>query len=396
MARRAVRAVRSWLKDTELSDEVIERRTRQIAPLETRERDGVEAPPIGDLPPGGAALPGQATAQGTGRFAHRMGSGLPGFYRVEQGLRISSIGIGTYRGRVDPATDASYLSALLTAFKGGVNLVDTSIIYRDQRSERIVGTAIRELIRQGHAQRDELVVCTKGGYLPRAAVSPATLEPGDVVDGSHSIAAAFLADQLSRSLRNLGLTTLDVYYLHNPEVQLRAASVPEFLTRMRRAFEYLETAASGGAIRYYGTATWGGYIDGILSLSALANVAREIGGEQHHFRFIQLPFSLGMQEASKPGADLLKVARELGITVIASASLLQGRLTGDLPPQLVKLLPGLATDAQRAIQFARSAPGIAAALVGMSSGRHVDENLAVASRPLLTRRQFDRVQAATR
>jgi aryl-alcohol dehydrogenase-like predicted oxidoreductase len=385
------------LKDTELSDDVIERRTRQVPPLASPGRDEVEASPIGDLPPDRAALLGQSTAQGTERFAHRMGGGLPGFYRVEQGLRIASIGIGTYRGRVDPATDASYLSALLTAFKSGVNLVDTSIIYRDQRSERIVGMAIRELIRQGHGQREELVVCTKGGYLlPRAAVSPATLEPGDVVDGSHSIAPAFLADQLSRSLRNLGLTTIDVYYLHNPEVQLRAVSASEFLTRMRRAFEYLETAVSGGAIRYYGTATWGGYIDGILSLSVLAEVAREIGGEQHHFRFIQLPFSLGMQEASKPGTDLLNVASELGITVIASASLLQGRLTGDLPPGLVKLLPGLATDAQRAIQFARSAPGIAAALVGMSSGRHVKENLAVASRPLLTRRQFDQVQAATR
>lgn len=359
-----------------------------------------EVPPIGDPQPDRAALPGQATAQGTARFADRMGGGLPGFYRVGQGLRISSIGIGTYRGMVDPATDASYMWALRTAFRSGVNLVDTSIIYRDQRSERIVGTAIGDFIQQGHGQRDELVVCTKGGYLVREAVNPATLEPGDVADGVHSVAPAFLADQLSRSLRNLGLTTIDVYYLHNPEIQLRAVSVPEFVARIRRAFEYLEAAVSRGAIRYYGTATWGGYIDGILSLTALASVAREIAGDAHHFRFVQLPFSLGMQEASKPGpapgSGVLSVARELGITVIASAPLWQGRLTGDLPPRLVELLPGLATDAQRAIQFARSAPGIAAALVGMSSSRHVEENLAVASRPPLTRREYDRARSANR
>ncbi|HEV7955817.1 MAG TPA: aldo/keto reductase [Marisediminicola sp.] len=392
-----------------MSDDVLERLARQSASLESGERDEAEvrlidAPLIGDLPDR-AALPGQSSAEGTARFADRMGGALPGFYRVEQGLRIASIGIGTYRGKVDPATDAFYLSALRTAFKGGVNLIDTSIIYRGQQSERIVGTAIRELIEQGDGQRDELVVCTKGGYLvPEGgqlvseAVNPATLEPGDVVDGVHSVAPAFLADQLSRSLRNLGLTTIDVYYLHNPEVQLRSVGIPEFRTRMRRAFECLEAAASRGAIRYYGAATWGGFIDGIISLSALAEVAREIAGAEHHFRFVQLPFSLGMQEAwsagTGPEAGVLDVARERGITVIASASLLQGRFTGDLPPRLVKLLPGLATDAQRAIQFARSAPGIAAALVGMSSSRHVEENLAVASRPPLTRREFDRVRSA--
>lgn len=300
---------------------------------------------------------------------------LPGFYRVEQGLRISSIGIGTYRGTRDPATDASYLSALRTAFRGGINLVDTAIVYRNQQSERIVGTAIRELIEQGHGRREELVVCTKGGYLVAEAVNPATLEPGDVVDGMHSVAPAFLEDQLTRSLRNLGLTTIDVYYLHNPEFQLQAISVPEFLTRMRRAFECLEAAVSRGAIRYYGTATWPGYIDGMISLPALVNVAREIAGEKHHFRFVQLPFSLEMQEALEAG--VLNAARELGITVIASAPLGQGRLTGDLP---------------YALQFARSAPGIAAVLVGMSSSRHVEENLAVASRPPLTRREFERVR----
>jgi len=315
---------------------------------------------------------------------------LPGFYRVEHGLRISSIGIGTYRGKQDPATDASYLCALRTAFRGGINLVDTAITYRDQQSERIVGAAIREF-----GRRDELVVCTKGGYLAAEAMNPATLQPGEVVDGVHSIAPAFLADQLNRSLRNLGLETIDVYYIHNPEVQLREISVPEFLTRMRRAFECLETAVARGAIRYYGTATWPGYIDEILSLPALAEVAREVAGDEHHFRFVELPFSLEMQEASQPGpaAGVLDVARELGITVIASASLGQGRLTGDLPPRLAKLLPDLATDAQRALQFARSAPGITAALVGMSSSRHVEENLAVAARPPLTRRQFERVRS---
>src|SRR4029077_17907289 len=143
---------------------------------------------------------------------------------------------------------------------------------------------------------DELVVCTKGGYVMTEggssisdAVDPATLQQGDVVDGIHSVAPAFLADQLNRSLRNLGVTTIDVYYIHNPEVQLQEVRGRDFRNRMRRAFECLEAAVSRGATRYYGPSSWGGYIDGVISLSALAEVAREIAGKEHHFRFVQLP-----------------------------------------------------------------------------------------------------------
>jgi aryl-alcohol dehydrogenase-like predicted oxidoreductase len=46
-----------------------------------------------------------------------------------------------------------------------------------------------------------------------------------------------------------------------------------------------------------------------------------------------------------------------------------------------KQFKGLKTDAQRAIQFVRSTPGIAVALTGMSQLRHVGENLQVATVP---------------
>jgi len=48
----------------------------------------------------------------------------------------------------------------------------------------------------------------------------------------------------------------------------------------------------------------------------------------------------------------------LGVTVVASASLLQGRI-----------------DPHAAIQFVHSAPGITTALIGMSRVEHVEENL---------------------
>jgi aryl-alcohol dehydrogenase-like predicted oxidoreductase len=74
-------------------------------------------------------------------------------------------------------------------------------------------------------------------------------------------------------------------------------------------------------------------------------------------------------------------ADELGLKVMSSASIGQGRLTSGLPDWLGKLLRGCETDAQRAIQFARSTPGMTTALVGMKQPEHIEENLLVAKSP---------------
>lgn len=293
---------------------------------------------------------------------------------------------------MDKDADAAYATAVRAALRLGVNLVDTAINYRHQRSERSVSEAVQSFVAEDGGSRDEIVVCTKGGFLVPGAITPGTLEPSDVVDGMHSLAPAFLADQIDRSRRNLALETIDVYFIHNPETQLGFVEATEFARRIRDAFEVLERAAAAGSIQYYGTATWNGYRDSTLSLTALADIAQEIAGANHHFRFVQLPFNLGMQEAlTRPverGASLLDLAADLGITVIASAALLQARLTRDLPDEVVRMLPGLESDAQRAIQYTRSAPGIASALVGMRKPAHVEENLAVSATHPLTAAEF--------
>jgi aryl-alcohol dehydrogenase-like predicted oxidoreductase len=130
-----------------------------------------------------------------------------------------------------------------------------------------------------------------------------------------------------------------------------------------------------------------------LNLARLLEIAAEAGGRAHHFRFIQLPFNLAMPEAFTNG--VLELAAKSGITVVASATLLQARLSRDLPQALAEKLPCLSTDAQRAIQFTRSTPGIAAALVGMSNTAHVEENLAIAGvPPLATEAYHDLYQRA--
>lgn len=337
--------------------------------------------------------PGKATAEGTARLASRFPAHrAAGFYRQTQDLWISNIGLGTYLGQTNEETDRAYANAVTHAVRLGANVIDSAINYRHQRSELSVGQALATMIETGAAARDELVVCTKAGFLVPGAVPAGVLADSDVAGGMHSMAPAFLSDQLERSRANLGLETIDVFYLHNPETQLGFVPPDVFYDRMAAAFTLLEELAARGKIAFYGTATWDGYrtaagAGGGLSLVRLVETARRAGGESHRFRFVQLPFNLAMPEAfvrrsetvNAEPLSVLEAAAYLGLTVVASASLLQARLSRGLPGELAEKFTGTVTDAQRAIQFTRSTPGISCALVGMSDERHVIENLALAS-----------------
>ena len=339
-------------------------------------------------------------------------------FRRAQNLWMSSIGLGSYLGEADVQTDAGYISAVQRAFALGCNVFDTAANYRLGRSEKNFGAAFSELTTTGNFKREEIVVTTKGGYLPfengmprsqqeflayleNTFVKPGIAELSDFVQGSHCIAPKYLQNQLENSLRNLQLDAVDVYYIHNPESQFAEVSRDEFDARLRAAFAFLETAVADGKIQMYGTATWNGFraqpnSNDYLSLEKIVATAREVAGENHHFRVVQLPFNLAMTEALTLGnqplhghpMSMLEAAQELGITVMASASMLQARLTQGLPAIVQQAFPEFQTDAQRAIQFTRSAPGITTALIGMSQLPHVEENLAVAQSHPATEKDF--------
>jgi aryl-alcohol dehydrogenase-like predicted oxidoreductase len=324
-----------------------------------------------------------ATAAATIRYASRHPEFIEtGFYRDVFGLQVSSLGIGTYLGASNDAADQAYTEALIAAGEGGINFFDCAINYRNQRSERCIGAALRQL------QREEIVVCTKAGFLTPGAVP--SLDADDVVGGMHSLAPRFLEDQIERSRANLGVDTLDVFYLHNPETQLSFRTRADFDARIRRTFSQLEILVDRRKIHWYGIATWDGFRrKDVLNLPLLAQIAFEEGGAEHHFRFIQLPFNLGMVEAfvERP-ENVLEAAGRMGIAAVASATLLQTRILTQMPEAVQHLLPGLASDAQRAIQFTRSTPGIAVALVGMGRRQHVLHNLGIAEVRPATRDQY--------
>jgi aryl-alcohol dehydrogenase-like predicted oxidoreductase len=372
------------------------------------------------------SIKGFATAEGTRRYRERFEGkstgGLPiaeGHFRdTTQGLSLTSLGMGTYLGNLDEQTSRDMTQAAIRSVSSGaINVLDTAINYRYQLSERSLAQAIKDLLSQGF-QRDELFVCSKNGFISPDAerqqrgedfrewfrsryIDSEMIQPGDIAGGMHCMAPAYLEDQLSQSLSNLGLATLDLVYLHNAaESQLPEVGREEFMRRLRLAFEFYEKARAEGRIRYYGMATWNCFrvepeeSGEYLSLQEVVALATSVGGESHGFRFIQLPFNLAFTEAltlpAQPVAaemmSLLEAAMAFDIGVFTSVPLLQGQLLSET--RLPKF-DGMETPAQECLQFVRSNPGVLAPLVGHKKPDHVEQNLKVASLPPLVLAEFE-------
>lgn len=365
--------------------------------------------------PDADCIPGRATREGTQRYAERFaGRAATGHFRQAAGrILASSIGIGTYLGDPDASTDLGYKDSVVAAVEGGFNLVDSAINYRFQQSERSIAAALKQLQSKGFS-RDEVILCTKAGFLTPDGEMPADpdeyfareyldrqlFHAEDIAQGCHCIAPAFLADQLERSRDNLGVECIDIFYLHNPETQLQEIGRAAFRNRVAAAFAFLEAAVADGKVATYGVATWNAFREDVrsasyLSLEDMISIARETAGEDHHFRFVQLPFNLAMPEAlTRPNQTvggktmaMVQAARALGVTLVSSAALLQGQLTKKLPSYMEATL-GLQSNSALALQFARSAPGITTALVGMSRVDHVKANLALVDVEPAPRDQF--------
>ncbi len=356
----------------------------------------------------------QATADGTKKYAERFPNAADGHFRAVQGLTLSSIGIGTYLGNWDAATDANYVEAITKFVRQGGNVIDTAANYRFQRSERNIGKALQNLSEKGFG-REEIFISTKGGYLPfdneppsdvRGYFQKEFVDKGiatfdDLVGGSHCMTPAYLQSQIDQSLGNMALETIDLFYIHNPESQLGGTDKYTFEARLAKAFEKLEENRISGKIKFYGAATWNGFRvapdnAGYHSLERMVGIAKQIGGENHGFRFIQLPFNLAMPEAyllrnqavSGKVFAPFEAARELGVSVMCSASILQGKLAHSVPLHIREILGSPVTDAMTSIQFVRSTPNVTTALVGMSRAAHVEENMKLAEIAPVAEEQF--------
>ena len=263
--------------------------------------------------------------------------------------------------------------------------------------------------------REALLVCTKNGYLSSDGelstdfwayiqdefIKPGKLRQEEIAGEAHSMALPFLREQLRRSLANLGLGCVDVLYLHNAaESWLPEIGYGWFMEKLSEVFALYEEERKKGRILYYGMASWScfrakeGEAERV-NLKDVVEVARSVGGEDHGFRFLQLPFNVAMNEAltqkNQRVADerltTFEAATRLGVGVFTSVPLSQGRL---LNHTRVPELEG--SKALSLIQFARSAhPAVVAPLIGQKSPEHTKENLRIATTPPLDESGFREV-----
>jgi len=356
-------------------------------------------------------ISGFATSEGTKKFAQNSGVNLDNF-REFTNLHLSNVGIGTYLGDADAKTDELVTNAVKQSILSGINVIDTAINYRSQKAERSVGKAISELIQDGKITRDQIFLSTKNGYVTNDAdvnlgfweyvkkeySQKGIIKEGDVTSGYHCMTPTFLSDQLDRSLKNLGLECVDLMYLHNAvEGQIKDVSKEKFLENLKSVFELYEQKRDEGKIKFYGMATWECFRVSsdnpqYLSLEETVSMAKKIGGENHGFRFIQLPFNMHYDQAllgktqlfENQNISILETSVKLGVGVFTSVPFMQGRLLqpGTLP-EFSELKPSL-----RALQFIRSSPGILAPLIGQKSPEHVSENLEIMKIPSLSEDEF--------
>jgi aryl-alcohol dehydrogenase-like predicted oxidoreductase len=311
-------------------------------------------------------------------------------------LQVSEFGLGGARiGGIFKREPGEFITLLTAAFDAGINFFDTSDLYSQGESERLIGTAFRN-------RRDRVVIASKAGYtLPSQRKLIARVKPlvrplirllglsrqrlPAAVSGSLSqdFTPAHLQKAIEGSLRRLRTDYLDLYQLHSPPTSIVTAG---------DWVETLEALKRQGKIRYYGVS---------CDSPDAAFAALEHPGVSS----LQLSISLLVRDA----VPVLPVARERGVGVIARECLANGLLIKDAvdlnvrahvqsdeeaaakSAQIARFRRVAAehgcTLPQLALQFVRRLEGVSVSLLGVSSleqlNRLVDEARAADACPRL-------------
>jgi aryl-alcohol dehydrogenase-like predicted oxidoreductase len=358
-------------------------------------------------------IKGFASSEGTKKFrdnAIKMGKSYLHFKEFDD-LRLSSIGMGTYLGNLSKEDDIDIENAIYESVQShAINVIDTAINYRAMKSEKSIGRSITKLVNDGIISRDEIFVSTKNGYITndgdypmldvweyiqRMYISPGIIKAEDISSGYNVLKPAYIEKCIERSRFNLKLDTLDLVYIHNAfESWHQDVNKNKFFDMLSKVFEVYEKFRSKNKIRYYGMATWTCFrVDEEnkehLSLNEVYNIAKSIGGVDHGFRFIQLPYNLAYSEAlflknqnvgNEKKLTILEAAKRLKIGVFSSVPLLQGKLIKTTIPDYSD---GLTDPIMKLVQIIRSSPSVIAPLIGQKKMDHVKKNNKISEiRPL--------------
>jgi aryl-alcohol dehydrogenase-like predicted oxidoreductase len=363
-------------------------------------------------------LSGYSTPEGTKKYVDyaMQEKGKPAsHFRIFDGLYLSSIGIGTYLGEMTAEDDKAVENAVYQSVKSGaVNVIDTAINYRAMRSEKSIGRGLSRLINDGIISRDQVFICTKNGYITndgeyptidvmeyvqKMYIATGIIKSDDISSGYNVLNPAYIERCIDKSLLNMHLGTIDLVYVHNAfESWYEDVSKEEFMQMLAKVFEIYEKYRSNNKIRYYGMATWTCFRvrpgdKEYLSLEDVVKLAEKIGGKEHGFRFIQLPYNLAYSEAlvlknqtigAEKNLNILEAAKRLNIGIFTSIPLFQGRLLRASIPDY----GGLNDQVAKLIQIIRSSPSVIAPLIGQKKTEHIEQNLKISDIPPMNEGQY--------
>jgi len=374
-------------------------------------------PPLNGTLSSYETLSGYATPEGTKKYAQYSTShGMPtAHFKSFDRLSLSSLGMGTYLGKPTQEDDLAVENAVYQSIQSGaVNVIDTAINYRAMKSEKSVGRALVRLVKDGVISRDQVFISTKNGYITndgdypnvdvmeyihRMYIQTEVMTADDISSGYNVMNPAYLAKCIDKSLMNLHLSTIDLVYIHNAfESWNQDVSKEQFMEMLAKTFEVYERYCVQDKIRYYGMATWTCFrmppdSPEYLSLENAVKVAEYVGGKDHRFRFIQLPYNLAYSEALllhnqtvgfENNLTILEAAGKLNVGVFTSIPLFQGRLLSAQLPDYCRLSDPVA----KLVQIVRSSPSVIAPLIGQKKAEHVKQNLQVANVPPLSAEEF--------
>jgi predicted aldo/keto reductase-like oxidoreductase len=305
---------------------------------------------------------------------------------------VSPIAMGTHLGDMTEGDSILYRQSLSYALTHGINFVDTAINYRGMKSERDIGKVLSKLISGTRLKRKEIIISTKAGLIPGdidAKLVPVEylkeiLLFNNIISESdlnivehrkHVLTPSYYQFAMEESRKHLNLDTIDIYYIHNPEISMRVLGPQAFYEKLVELFSYLEQAVLRGKIRFYGMATWDAFLvssdhPSYISLEKVIETAERAAGRHHHFKFVQFPFNENRSEAirnknqvvSGVPLTILKASNELGIYVTTSA-----------PFDLGNLIK--ARDATALLKDVTETEGILSVMTGMKHEENVKVNL---------------------
>ena len=266
---------------------------------------------------------------------------------------MSRIALGTHLGDANDEVSASYRNAIKYAVQNGIYTIDGAINYRGMRSEKDEGIAIRELIESGIVKREDIVVTSKAGLLfgditermnPKMYLEN-ILKPQGIIESDFSeydglrqtLNPAFYEIALNKSLENLGLETLDLHYIHIPEITRAGMDETVFYDEMEKLFAWYEGKVTENKIRNYGIALefMGEEPEDVkwhFELEELKRRADIVAGGKSHLKYVifeynmlcPYPRTVLSQHVNGEALTLAEACHKLGFKTVASMPLAMG------------------------------------------------------------------------